>query len=199
MFFSVYGRGWLAVVFSKHSTGVCCYSGTLGSTSMFHVHGLKDAFSSVSHHWASNSPLLGRLCCSFPTQPQSLCFQCVSLFLFENYHLHIGNDICPGLASACFDSLWGTGGNRQWVKQLALSAATCYVAPILCWDITEQPWGTHAQTYHFTLLDLFKCLYFNGKFHFSCFLGTQIKTRRTKHKTHIISGNNFRHGLFCMA
>lgn len=191
--------GWLAFVFSKHFTVVCCYSGMAGSTSIVHVHGLKDLFSLVSHHWASDSMFLGRQCCSFPTRPQSLCFQFVNLFLFENYHLHTGNDICPGRASAYFDDVWGTGGNTQWAKQSALSAATCHVTPILCWDITEQPRGTHAWTYNFILLGLFKCPYFNGKFHLSCFLGTQIKTRKTKHKTHIMLGNNFRHRLFCMA
>lgn len=109
----------------------------------------------------------------------------MSLFLSENYPLHTGNDTCPGLASACFG---------KWVS--ALSGITCYVAPIVSWVITEWLWEMHAQTHHFTLLSLFKCPYFNGKFHLFWFLGTQIKTRKTKHKTHMISGNNFRHGLF---
>lgn len=48
------------------------------------------------------------------------------------------------------------------------------------WCIAELLWGIHDQPHHFAFLGLLKCPYFNGNFHLSCFLGTQIKKRKTK-------------------
>lgn len=181
--------GWLTVAFSKQTIGVweqlgapaCCVCLDLKMLCLWFPITVVQLRATEQAALLLSKPL--------PVSLLSVC-ESVSVWKLPSAHGHT----CPGLASACFGCLWGTGRNGKWVS--ALSGITCYVAPIVSWVITERLWGTHAQTHHFTLLSLFKCPYFNGKFHLFCFLGTQIKTRKTKHKTHMISGNNFRHGLF---
>lgn len=131
---------------------------------------------------------LGRLCGTFRSNPHLFAFNVwICSYLKASIWTCVMTpaQACPTsvLVLVAFEAQMGAG--PQWLARQSTvrpRAAASPVTSVLCWCIEWAPMPKH----HFTFLGLLKCPYFNKKVHFSCFLCTQTKKRKTKHKIHMM-------------
>lgn len=153
-----------------------------------HVCGITSTFSLVFPLWTSSLGLWAGCAARFDPTPICLLSMSESVPTWKLasgrvwWHLPRPPPTSV-LVLVAFEAQVGTG--PQWLARQSTvrpSAAASPVASVLCWCIERAPMPKH----RFTFLGLLKCPYFNKKVHISCFLCTQTKKRKTKHKIHMM-------------